>query len=118
MRLAVVLALLVSLTVLASACGGGPRERSFTLQFDGTHLTPDLVAVKKGDRVTLTFHSPEAGVFHIHGYELGVPVEAGGKGEVTFTADATGRFPIHFHPKEEGGEGHQEGAAGYLEVRP
>ncbi len=106
--------------VLAVACGSqGPQQQSFTLQFNGDKLDPEVVRVKQGDTVTLKFASSLPGQFHIHGYDRQVEVQESQMGEVTFTANATGRFAIAYHPHQSHpGQEEHETDVGFLEVSP
>jgi len=106
--------------VLAVACGGqGPQQQSFTFQFSGDKLDPEVVRVKQGDTVTLKFASSQPGQFHIHGYDRQVEVQAGQTSEVTFIANATGRFAIAYHPHQSHpGQEEHETNVGFLEVSP
>jgi hypothetical protein len=71
-------------------------------------------AVRRGDTVALTVRSAAAGDLHLHGYDLEWHLAPGDESTSVFEANATGRFPLEFHP--EGGD--RGVAVGYLEVRP
>jgi hypothetical protein len=73
-------------------------------------------AIRHGDTVALTVRSAAAGELHLHGYDLEWHLAPGDESTSVFEANATGRFPLEFHPE---GEGDDRGVAvGYLEVRP
>lgn len=69
--------------------------------------------VRRGEVVALTLRSAVPGGLHLHGYDEEWELE---EEPVTtsFPAEATGRFPLEFHPA-----GSEQGVVvGYLEVRP
>ena len=94
--------LLALVVVLAlAACGGGdPESLRFGLSIQERQLASvdgELV-VKQGDEVTLALDTDEAGSFHLHGYDLEQELAVGETRTLSFTANATGRFGITFHP--------------------
>lgn len=93
------LALVIGLAL--AACGGGdPESLEFGLTIQERQLTIDGgdLVVKQGDEVTLSLDSDEAGAFHLHGYDLERELAVGETVTLSFTANATGRFGITFHP--------------------
>jgi uncharacterized cupredoxin-like copper-binding protein len=67
-----------------------------------------LIRVKQGDAVRLRWRSDRPLLLHLHGYDIETKIEPGAVAELTFTARATGRFPIHVHtPKQGGGHTHE-----------
>ncbi len=91
-----------------AACGGGdPESLQFGLSIQERQLIIDegeLVA-KQDDEITLTLDTDESGAFHLHGYDLEREVAVGETTTLSFTANATGRFGITFHPGA-GGHSH------------
>lgn len=68
-------------------------------------LESDTIRVAQGDTVTLNITSDELGTFHLHGYDIEIPVGPDETGGINFDATATGRFNITFHAgAEEGGD--------------
>jgi hypothetical protein len=108
-------ALCVALMLLAIGVGAQAEELTFAMRIERGALseTMRIVRVKQGDVVHLRWSSDQAGVLHIHGYEIERQLEPGRMTEVTITARATGRFPIHLH-----GKAHDETTLAYLEVYP
>jgi hypothetical protein len=49
-------------------------------------------------------------VLHLHGYDIEKSVAPGAATELTFTAHATGRFPIYVHAQAAPGERAESGA--------
>ena len=84
-----------------AACGGGdPESLEFGLTIQERQLTVDggELVVKQDDEVTLALETDEAGAFHLHGYDLEHELTVGETVTLSFTANATGRFGITFHP--------------------
>ena len=63
-----------------------------------------LIRVEEGDVVKLRWTTDQAVVLHLHGYDIEKPVAPGAVTELTFTAYATGRFPLHVHAQRERAE--------------
>ena len=51
-------------------------------------------SVQHDDRVVIVVHSDTADEVHVHGYDIGKDVAAGGTVRIPFTADTRGRFEI------------------------
>ena len=79
-----------------------------------------LVRVKQGDVVHFRWSTDQPGELHIHGYDVERRVVPGSVTEVTITARATGRFPIHLHGTAGAADGqaHDEATLATLEVYP
>jgi len=77
-----------------------------------------LIRVEQGDAVTLRWTSDQPLVLHLHGYDIEKRVAPGPATEMTFTAYATGRFPIHVHMQGAGGRAHEEAPLVNVEVYP
>jgi len=73
--------------------------------------------VTQGDSIELVWKSDEAGSLHLHGYDIEFEVTPDENATVTFTAHATGRFPVTSHGFG-GDHGHGHEAMLYLEVYP
>ena len=76
-------------------------------------MTPSLVKVSQGDQVTLKITADMDAMLHIHGYELAAMIAPGQTAELSFTANATGKFDIYLHES-----GQDAIALGSLEVYP
>jgi hypothetical protein len=68
-----------------------------------------LVRVKQGDIVKLRWSSDRPIALHLHGYDIERNVEPGTVTEMSFKANATGRFPVQEHQPKQGGA-HSHGA--------
>ena len=127
--LGVAVLLLAAAVAMSAACGGGDAEElELTLPIKERKLDLDsnVIKVKQGDIVTLSFTTDEAGSVHLHVYDIEWDVTPDSSAKFVFTADATGGFPMTFHPssssdEHEGEEEHEEGeevTLGALEVFP
>ena len=77
----------------------------------------NVIRVNQGEKVELVWTSNESANLHLHGYDIEFKVTPDAPTPITFTAHATGRFPITSH-----GFGNQHGHGHdtllYLEVYP
>ena len=107
----------LAIIFIVAACGGGgePEEVVFDLQISDQGLVgsePDL-EVKQDDEITFNVTSDSPANFHLHGYDHELDLSPNVTGSFSFTADATGSFPITIHiGAESGGEGHHSMGAG------
>ena len=120
------------ITVIAAACGGGdPEKLDIAVNVADGKMTPETLKVKQGDTVTLKIEGDVPGDFHLHTYDIETAVAEHGPTDMTFVADATGRFRITYHAQgEEEHQGDEEHAEedeedeegevdlGFLEVQP
>ncbi len=80
--------------------------------------TMRLIRVKQGDTVRLRWSTDRATILHLHGYDIETKVAPGAAAAMSFTANATGRFPVSVHkPKEGGGHSHDPPLT-HVEVYP
>ena len=81
------------------------------MKIDRGQLPPAmrLIRVKQGDVVKLRWSSDRPIALHLHGYDIERKVEPGAVTEMTFTARATGRFPVAEHQTRSAGS-HAHGA--------
>lgn len=99
----------------AGAVPEGPPARTarvFELQVKEGRLAsgPSLISAVQGDEIVLRVTSDKADDLHLHGYELGMRLQAGVPGELRFIAHRGGRFEYELH------QAHAE--IGVLEVQP
>ena len=108
------LVLIGSLAVAACGGGGAPEEVTFDLQIDRALMgSQSALEVKQDDVVTFNVTSDEAASFHLHGYDHELELAPQQTGIMSFTADATGSFPITIHVgTESGGEEHDGVSSG------
>lgn len=92
------------------------EPKAIDLVIRGRSLSPEqrVIRVQQGDAVTLRWTSDQTLTLHLHGYDVERRVAPGAAATMSFTAHATGRFPIEVHASE----GRRETTLGYLEVHP
>jgi heme/copper-type cytochrome/quinol oxidase subunit 2 len=77
-----------------------PQERIYDVAIEGGAMDPDEISVEEGDFVTLRLTSESPVEVHMHGYDVEGDVLPGEETELSFEADATGRFEIEDHETE------------------
>jgi hypothetical protein len=103
-----------------AATGAKADELTFDLRIERGQVPANmrLIRVKQGDVVKLRWSSDRSITLHFHGYDIERKIEPGVAAEMTFTARATGRFPVEEHRSRSGG-GQTHGASiVQLEVLP
>jgi hypothetical protein len=81
--------------------------------------TDRLMRVQKDDQVTLRIESDLDGEFHIHAYQIDLPIKAGAKTIHSFKAFATGRYRVEWHPEiKRGKSSHHADSLAHFEVFP
>ena len=95
----------------AAAQGDGPQR--FELRIENGRLAGNLktIRVRRNDAVEISWSADRRTVLHLHGYDIETIVEAGPPKVMSFTARASGRFPIEAH-------GGRHSVVLYLEVHP
>jgi len=115
-----VLRLIALLLSLAGAISSGAwaAELTFDIRIEHGRIaeTMRLIRVHEGDSVKLRWTSDRPVVLHLHGYDIEKAVAAGAVTELSFTAYATGRFPIEIHGQGAGGAG--DAPLAVIEVYP
>ncbi|MBI4329243.1 MAG: hypothetical protein HY685_05210 [Chloroflexi bacterium] len=122
----VVVALAVSLALASCGAPAGPQSVQFDLAYQNGKLNKETFTARQGDSVVLKIKTDTFGEFHLHGYDLETDIAPDEPGQISVTADATGKFKITFHekdPNSQDQEGEVEGeeeenAIGFLEVQP
>jgi len=112
--------LALALIAISAVVPATAAQLSFDLKVERGRVAEDmrLIRVKQGDVVTLRWTSDQPIVLHLHGYDIEKRVAPGPATEMTFTAYATGRFPIHVHAQGAGGRAHEEAPLVNVEVYP
>ena len=108
--------------LIAGSAGVAAAELTFDLKIEGGRV-PDsmrLIRVTEGDVVKLRWTSDRPNVLHLHGYDIEKRVVPGTVTELAFTADATGRFPVHIHEQGAGPDdySHEDLPLTIVEVYP
>jgi hypothetical protein len=63
--------------------------------------TQRSITVHKGERLRWRITSDAAGELHLHAYRLSAQLRAGQPEELAFTAFASGRFRLEWHPAQD-----------------
>jgi hypothetical protein len=115
-----VLRLVALLLILAGSAGAA--ELTFDIRIEGGRVpdTMQLIRVHEGDSVKLRWTSDRPLTLHLHGYDIEKRLAGDGVTELSFTANATGRFPIEIHAPSAraGGSAHEDAPLGVIEVYP
>src|SRR5215831_10467661 len=87
-------------------------EVTYALHIESVHVPENmrLIRVKQNDVVRLQWTADKPSIVHLHGYDIEKNVVPGAVTDLTFTARATGRFPVNLHGSgaEAGGHGHED----------
>ena len=77
----------------------GQSLQRFDLRIENGRLAGDLktIRVQRDDAVEINWSADRRTVLHLHGYDIETIVDAGKPQTMSFTARATGRFPIETH---------------------
>jgi hypothetical protein len=114
---------LIAVTCLALAGAPGPRTavgqgegqslQRFDLRIENGRLAGNVraIRVRRNDIVEINWSADGRTVLHLHGYDIEATVDADRPQTMSFTARATGRFPIEAH-------GGRHTVVLYLEVHP
>lgn len=95
-------------------------ELTFVLPIENGRLPAHMrrIRVEQGDVVHLRWSSDRRIVVHLHGYDIEKEIVPGAVTVMTFTAHATGRFPVEVHvPGRPGAHAHGDTLV-RIEVHP
>jgi hypothetical protein len=112
------------LLIAASSAFFGTPAAELTFDLKVAHgRVPDtmrLIRIKQGDVVRLRWSADQPMTLHLHGYDIERHVEPDATTDLTFTAYATGRFPVHVHARgaRPDGHTHEEEPLVNIEVYP
>jgi hypothetical protein len=113
---------LALLLITAWSAGVPAAELTYDMKIERGRVpdTMRLIRVNEGDVVKLQWISDQPLILHLHGYDIEKHVVPGAITEMTFTAYATGRFPIHVHARGPGAGGNtrEDAPLCTLEVYP
>jgi hypothetical protein len=114
------LALSLVLSPGFAVSGARADELTFELRIERGQLPANmqLIRVKQGDVIKLRWSSDRPIELHLHGYDIERKLVPGVVAEMTFTARATGRFPVQEHQAQSGGGHTHGGPIGQVEVLP
>jgi FtsP/CotA-like multicopper oxidase with cupredoxin domain len=100
-----ILRLIVAIGLVAVTFGASPsaaqseKPQRFDVQIANGRVADDLktIRVKRNDNVEINFTADRRTVLHLHGYDIERTVDVGKPQTMSFTARATGRFPVETH---------------------
>jgi hypothetical protein len=75
----------------------GPQARSYRLNIGEERADVKTLEARQGDRITFIVTSTRAGQFYVHGPEVESTLLPGIETSLTFTAQYSGRYYVHFH---------------------
>lgn len=96
----------------------GPQDRSYRLNIEEEMADVKILEARQGDRITFVATSTRGGQLDVHGPEVESILLPGIETSLTFTAQYSGRYYVHFHKINcsDSDESHQELAV--LDVMP
>src|SRR5215467_1725851 len=101
-----------ALSLAASTVVAQGAEVAYALRIESGRVPENmrLIRVAQGDVVKLQWSADKPSTVHLHGYDIEKRVTPGAITELTFTARATGRFPVNLHGSaaETAGHGHED----------
>jgi len=101
-----------ALSLAASTVVAPGAEVTYALRIESGRVPENmrLIRVTQGDVVKLQWSADQPSTVHLHGYDIEKRVTPGAITELTFTARATGRFPVNLHGSaaETAGHGHED----------
>jgi hypothetical protein len=107
---------------LAPAVSVSAADLTFDVEIVGGKVPPNkrVIRIRQSDAVRLRWRTDQPLTLHLHGYDIELTLNRGAVGEMTFTARATGRFPVNIHGGSAGagGHSHQETPLVLIEVYP
>ena len=99
-------------SLAASTVVAQGAEVTYALRIESGRVPENmrLIRVAQGDVVKLQWSADKPSTVHLHGYDIEKRVTPGAITELTFTARATGRFPVNLHGSaaETAGHGHED----------
>ena len=111
---------LAGIFILAAlTCQAAEKEFELNIQNGKVPKGSYLMKVQKGDQIRWKVLSDADGELHIHAYHIDQIIKAKKPTMYSFTATATGRYRVEWHPESERGKGvHHSEPLALLEVYP
>jgi hypothetical protein len=75
----------------------GPQDRSYRLNIGEEKADVKILEARQGDRITFVVTSTRAGQFYVHSPEVESTLLPGVETSLTFAAEYSGRYYVHFH---------------------
>ena len=101
--------------VLAGSARAAEQEFQLAIVRGVLPAAQGVLRVHEGDQVRLAWRSDRSLTLHLHGYDIEWRVRPGDVVRSSFTAYASGRFPIEIHGSDDG---HHDTPLAVLEVYP
>jgi FtsP/CotA-like multicopper oxidase with cupredoxin domain len=108
--------LLALLSLTALPVQAADVEFSLRIERGSVPANMHVIRVKQGDNVTLRWSTDRATVVHLHGYDIEKKLEPGTTTDMTFSARASGRFPVEIHTSSSSAAGHAHGEAPLVQI--
>jgi hypothetical protein len=110
---------LASFALVMISASAAAAELSFEIRIEHGRISDAmrLMRVHEGDVVTIRWTSDRPLVLHLHGYDIEKRIAADAVAELSFTAYATGRFPIEIHGQGTG-SAHEDAPLALIEIYP
>ena len=96
-------------TFLLYGCSTNNQELTkaeFNINFKNMELSPNNINSKENSELTLNINSDINGTLHIHGYDVEGNISENKISKLTIKLNATGSFPIAFHPEDQHDHNH------------
>ena len=115
-----ILLLFLTLAIVSSSGVWATGQKIFDIQIVEREVDADhkLIRVVQGDEVVFVWHTDETVSVHLHGYDIEQQVVSGQPARQSFTAHATGRFPVTSHGFANEHDTHGHRTLLYFEVYP
>ena len=109
-----------TVALVQPAFGQDSARKIIDIRIENRKIVSPMGAIRalEADVLELRWLSDEATQLHLHGYDKKLNLRPGKPGVMSFTAGATGRFPITSHGWGKHGRGHGHHALTHLEVYP
>ncbi len=108
-------------SLACSVLADEPVSFDLLIQAGRLERESDVIQVTEGSVVELNWRSDSPVSLHLHGYDIEIELAPDSPGLMTFTAHATGRFPVSIHEEaahRHSGEQLIHKPLAYLEVHP
>ena len=98
------------LTFLLYGCSTNNKEftkQELNINFKNMELIPNNINIKENSELNLNITSDIKGKLHIHGYNIEGEISKNKISNITIKLNATGNFPIAFHPESNDHDHHE-----------
>jgi hypothetical protein len=113
MLLATLLLIAAHTPALLAQDAGAAKRFDIAIENGRVAGGPRVLRLVRGDQVEIVWMSDRVVTLHLHGYDIEITAAPGAPQRMTFSAHATGRFPVEIH----GGTGRDRTLI-HVEVHP